>query len=98
VLFTLSAAAALVFLRRRRTLQQAKARELMAFRKEEEGTAALAVPTIDTHLHVWASPEEVIVLFSSCLLSLDCNPSFSLYLRTAAARSKDSVVNLKNLT
>jgi hypothetical protein len=39
-------------------LQQAKARELMAFRKEEEGTAALAVPTIDTHLHVWASPEE----------------------------------------
>jgi hypothetical protein len=37
-------------------------------------------------------------LFSSCLLSLDCNPSFSLYLRTAAARSKDSVVNLKNLT
>lgn len=39
-------------------MQKAKARELMAFRKEEEETAALAVPTIDTHLHVWASPEE----------------------------------------
>ncbi|KAG0570907.1 hypothetical protein KC19_6G196300 [Ceratodon purpureus] len=54
-LLALSAAAAVVFLRKRRSLQTPKVRGSVAV---SQGEGMEKMTRIDAHLHVWASPEE----------------------------------------